>query len=49
MDRRHFIGQSAAALGMLAGFSGQARANLQNRTPTNWTLSAKIKPLSLHL
>jgi sulfide dehydrogenase [flavocytochrome c] flavoprotein subunit len=29
MDRRHFIGQSAAALGMLAGFSGQARANLQ--------------------
>ncbi len=29
MDRRHFIGQSAAALGLLAGFSGQARANLQ--------------------
>lgn len=29
MDRRHFIGQSAAVLGMLAGFSGQARANLQ--------------------
>jgi NADPH-dependent 2,4-dienoyl-CoA reductase/sulfur reductase-like enzyme len=28
MDRRHFIGQSAAALGLLAGFSGQARANL---------------------
>ncbi|QWD74873.1 FAD-dependent oxidoreductase [Polynucleobacter sp. TSB-Sco08W16] len=29
MDRRYFIGQSAAALGLLAGFSGQARANLQ--------------------
>ena len=29
MDRRHFIGQSAAALGLLAGFSGHARANLQ--------------------
>jgi NADH dehydrogenase FAD-containing subunit len=29
MDRRHFIGQSAAGLGLLAGFSGQARANLQ--------------------
>jgi len=29
MDRRHFIGNSAAALGLLAGFSGQARANLQ--------------------
>ena len=29
MDRRHFIGQSAAALGLLAGFSGPARANLQ--------------------
>ena len=29
MDRRHFIGQSTAALGLLAGFSGQARANLQ--------------------
>lgn len=29
MDRRHFIGQSAAALGLLAGFTGQARANLQ--------------------
>ncbi|CAM3788313.1 NAD(P)/FAD-dependent oxidoreductase [Polynucleobacter brandtiae] len=28
MDRRHFIGQSAAALGLLAGFSSQARANL---------------------
>ena len=29
MDRRHFIGQSAAALGLLAGFSGPAHANLQ--------------------
>jgi len=29
MNRRHFIGQSAAAIGLLAGFSGQARANLQ--------------------
>ena len=29
MDRRHFIGHSAATLGLLAGFSGQARANLQ--------------------
>lgn len=29
MDRRYFIGQSAVALGWLAGFSGQARANLQ--------------------
>ena len=29
MDRRHVIGQSAAALGLLAGFSGHARANLQ--------------------
>ncbi|MBU3577790.1 NAD(P)/FAD-dependent oxidoreductase [Polynucleobacter sp. UK-Kesae-W10] len=29
MDRRHFIGQSTAALGLLAGFSGQASANLQ--------------------
>ena len=29
MDRRHFIGQGAAAIGLLAGFSGQARANLQ--------------------
>ncbi|OZA14839.1 MAG: flavocytochrome C, partial [Polynucleobacter sp. 24-46-87] len=30
MDRRHFIGQSAAALGLLAGFSSQAKAvNLQ--------------------
>ena len=29
MDRRHFIGQSAAGIGLLAGFSGQARANLQ--------------------
>jgi sulfide dehydrogenase [flavocytochrome c] flavoprotein chain len=29
MDRRHFIGQSAAALGLLAGFTVQARANLQ--------------------
>ncbi|BDX21195.1 cytochrome c [Polynucleobacter sp. TUM22923] len=28
MDRRHFMGQSAAALGLLAGFSSQARANL---------------------
>jgi NADPH-dependent 2,4-dienoyl-CoA reductase/sulfur reductase-like enzyme len=28
MDRRHFIGQSAAALGLLAGLSSQARANL---------------------
>ena len=29
MDRRHFIGHSAVTLGLLAGFSGQARANLQ--------------------
>ncbi len=29
MNRRNFIGQSAAAIGLLAGFSGQARANLQ--------------------
>ncbi|MBU3610522.1 FAD-dependent oxidoreductase [Polynucleobacter wuianus] len=29
MDRRHFIGQSTAAIGLLAGFSGQSRANLQ--------------------
>ena len=29
MDRRHFIGQGAAAIGLLAGFSGQAHANLQ--------------------
>jgi len=29
MDRRHFIGHSAATLGLLAGFSGQAHANLQ--------------------
>jgi hypothetical protein len=29
MDRRHFISQSAAALGLLAGFSSPARANLQ--------------------
>lgn len=29
MNRRHFMGQSAAALGLLAGFSSQARANLQ--------------------
>jgi len=29
MDRRHFLGQSTAALGLLAGFSGQAKANLQ--------------------
>jgi len=28
MDRRHFIGNSAAALGLLAGFSSQAQANL---------------------
>jgi NADPH-dependent 2,4-dienoyl-CoA reductase/sulfur reductase-like enzyme len=28
MDRRHFIGQSAAVLGLLAGLSTQARANL---------------------
>ncbi|SNX29326.1 sulfide dehydrogenase (flavocytochrome c), flavoprotein subunit [Polynucleobacter meluiroseus] len=28
MDRRHFIGQGAAALGVLAGISGQAFANL---------------------
>jgi NADPH-dependent 2,4-dienoyl-CoA reductase/sulfur reductase-like enzyme len=28
MDRRHFIGQSAAVLGLLAGLSSQARANL---------------------
>lgn len=30
MDRRHFIGQSAAAIGVLTGFSGTARANLTN-------------------
>jgi NADPH-dependent 2,4-dienoyl-CoA reductase/sulfur reductase-like enzyme len=29
MDRRHFLGQSTAALGLLAGLSGQAKANLQ--------------------
>lgn len=29
MDRRHFIGHSAAAIGLAVGFSGQARANLQ--------------------
>ena len=29
MDRRHFMGQGIAALGLVAGFSGQARANLQ--------------------
>jgi len=29
MERRHFIGQSAAALGLVTGFSTQARANLQ--------------------
>jgi NADPH-dependent 2,4-dienoyl-CoA reductase/sulfur reductase-like enzyme len=29
MDRRHFIGQSAAALGLVTGFSTQASANLQ--------------------
>jgi NADPH-dependent 2,4-dienoyl-CoA reductase/sulfur reductase-like enzyme len=29
MDRRYFIGQSAAALGLVTGFSTQARANLQ--------------------
>ena len=29
MDRRQFIGQSAAGIGLLAGFSGQAQANLQ--------------------
>ena len=29
MDRRHFINQSIAGLGILAGFSGQACANLQ--------------------
>jgi NADH dehydrogenase FAD-containing subunit len=29
MDRRHFIRQSAAAISVLAGFSGQAQANLQ--------------------
>jgi NADPH-dependent 2,4-dienoyl-CoA reductase/sulfur reductase-like enzyme len=28
MDRRHFIGQSAAAVGLLAGFSGVAHANI---------------------
>jgi len=28
MDRRHFIGQSTAAIGLLAGFLGQAHANL---------------------
>ena len=30
MDRRHFIGQSAAAIGVLTGFSGAAHANLAN-------------------
>lgn len=29
MDRRHFINRSIAGLGILSGFSGQARANLQ--------------------
>lgn len=30
MNRRHFMGQSAAALGLLTGLSGPARAaNLQ--------------------
>ncbi len=29
MNRRHFLGQSAAGLGLLAGFTGQAHANLQ--------------------
>ena len=29
MDRRHFIGHSTAAIGLLAGFAGQAHANLQ--------------------
>ena len=29
MNRRHFLGQSAVGLGLLAGFSSQARANLQ--------------------
>ncbi len=29
MDRRHFIGHGAAAIGMLAGFSTQAQASLQ--------------------
>ena len=30
MDRRHFIGQSAAAVGLVAGLSNQAKAaNLQ--------------------
>lgn len=29
MDRRHFIGQGAAAIGLLAGFSTQAKASLQ--------------------
>ena len=29
MNRRHVIGQSAAALGLVTGFSTQARANLQ--------------------
>jgi len=29
MDRRHFIGQSAAGIGLLAGYAGQAYANLQ--------------------
>ncbi len=28
MDRRHFLGHSTAGLGLLAGFSGQAKANL---------------------
>jgi NADH dehydrogenase FAD-containing subunit len=28
MNRRHFIGQGAAALGLLSGFSTQARANI---------------------
>jgi hypothetical protein len=37
MDRRHFIGQSAAALGLVTGFSTQARANLQkSRNLGNW-------------
>ena len=29
MNRRHFIGQSAAALGLVTGFATQAHANLQ--------------------
>jgi NADPH-dependent 2,4-dienoyl-CoA reductase/sulfur reductase-like enzyme len=28
MNRRHFLGQSAAGVGLLAGFTGQAHANL---------------------